>query len=345
MRAPPYPLEDAMLPAAERRYDVIGIGRAFTDGIVSVDDGFLALHGLPKGRGEALSPERLGALRHALPTPAVLAAGGSVANSMCGVAYLGGRAAYMGRVAEDDAGRYFSASMEEAGVRMLLPPTSGGTSAFCMVLKTPDRDRSFAFNTGVADELDFAPAAAALRSTAILLVELQVMKAPKARTRVLSAIATARAAGATIAVSMQDQTFDGDEGAMLRRLVQSEADIVLGNTDECAAYHGRPGCGEGAADLCNPAKLIVITNGAAGGEVVSGGERIPYPAAMPTKLVDTNGAGDQFAAGFLLSLARELPLIDCALAGARSAAEIIARLGARPPLPAAVDEPAALAAG
>lgn len=335
-----------MLPAEDRRFDVIGIGRAFTDGIVSVDDSFMAAHDLPKGRGTALEADALQALLAALPAPLVLAAGGSVANSMCGVAHLGGRAAYLGRVGSDEAGRYFTGSLEDAGVAPLLAPAPSGISAFCTVLKTPDRDRSFAFNTGVADEIALdAGARTALARTAILLIELQVMKHAGARQAVLEAIAIVRAAKATVAFSIQDQTFLGDEGAMLRSLVQAHADILLGNTQEIAAFNGRPDAADGAPELCDPARLTVITDGASGGTLVTGDARIPYPAVMPAKLVDTNGAGDQFAAGFLLSMARELPLIDCALAGARSAAEIIARLGARPPLPQDSRAAAAVAAG
>jgi len=317
---------------AETRLDVLAIGNAIVDVIAAAGDDFLAAEGLAKGSMRLIDAQEATRLYDHMPQGRE-SSGGSAANTVAGVAALGGRAGFIGRVADDQLGEVFRHDIRALGVAF---ETQAGPSepptARCLIVVTPDAQRTMNTFLGASQNLDAADVDAALiRSAAILYLEgyLWDPEAPRAAMR--AAIDTARDAGRRVAFTLSDGFCVDRHRADFRELIEGgKVDILFANEDEAKSLIQTDDFEAAAAWLAGKTDIVVITRSEKGAVVLAGGERHAIPAEQADAVVDTTGAGDLFAAGFLTGLAHGRSLPDCARMGAIAAAEVISHYGARP---------------
>ena len=315
----------------EPTFDVVGIGNAIVDLLVEVDDAAIARRGLTKGVMTLVDAAQASAHLAAVE-PRLKRSGGSAANTMVGVASLGGRSAFRGKVGDDDLGRHFVSDLREAGVKCGdVAPSSADTTGLCLVLVTPDHDRTMATFLGASATLGpddvHAPTIAGAR---IVYLEGYLWDPPPAMEAFRKAAAIAHGADRQVALSLSDSFCVERHRAAFQRLVAEEVDILLGNEQELLALYQAPDLDTALARL--PARCVTaaITRAAQGSIVLSCGERRSVPAVAVDRVVDTTGAGDLYAAGFLHGLAHGRSPEECGRLGALAAAEVISHFGARP---------------
>ncbi|MFO1170637.1 MAG: adenosine kinase [Hyphomicrobiaceae bacterium] len=315
--------------------DVIGIGNAIVDILAHADDAVLQKLDLAKGHMRLIDEAEVGRI-YAAMGPAVEISGGSAANTIAGVASFGGRGAFIGRVADDDFGKVFRHDIRSIGVAFdTAPAGSGSATARCLVLVTPDGQRTMSTFLGAAAELGPDDVAAGpIEAAAITYLEGYLFDRPEAKAAFKKAAAIARKAQRKVAISLSDGFCVERHRADFLELIRSSIDIVLANTQELETLYQAPfeeACSLMAAD----APLAAVTRSEHGSVILSGAERIAVAAEPIARLVDTTGAGDLYAAGFLTGIARGLPLPLCGQLGSIAAAEVIQHLGARPEQPLA----------
>ena len=319
--------------------EVLGMGRAFTDIIVNVDEAFLAKNGIEKGAGKEIFTVDILRMQKEFDHY-TLCAGGSVANSVAGVAAMGGSAAFMGATCDDVNGRFFRNAHAEKGVLCAMDPLESpesslslslSLSACCLVLITPDGERSFAYNKGVADRLN--PAALPnqhLTSAKVLLLEGLLVNSPESYPATQAAAKISRAAGNIVAVTLHDLSMPSPEKSNFMRFVESHADIIIGNRKEMTDFLGHSQQDFDLVAFENHQTLIIMTDGEYGIKIAGAGNYLTIPVHPTNHIQDLTGAGDQCAAGFLLAYARGLSLPECGALGVQAAAEIIRTVGGRP---------------
>ena len=312
--------------------DIVAIGDAIVDVIATCEDSFLAEHRLPKGSMQLLSTPEADALYAALG-PAREISGGSAANSMAGAAAFGLRAAFVGQVADDQLGDIFAHDMRSLGVRFETAPLSAALpTGRCLILVTPDAQRTMNTCPGASHELTSAALDAELiRSAAVTFLEGYLWGPERPRAAMLEAARIAQAAERTVAFTLSESLCIGDRREGVLGMIDSGlVDLLFGNEHEVRHLTG---CGDLAEclDMLSPkVGTLVVTRGPAGAIAVEKGQRIEAPAAPVDKVVDTTGAGDLFAAGFLAARCRGRALKACLEIGAIAAAEVISHFGARP---------------
>lgn len=313
------------------RYDVLAIGNALVDVIADAGPDFIAERGLMAGTMRLIDAHEATAL-YAAMGPGREVSGGSAANTAAGVAAMGGRPAFVGRVADDQLGEVFAHDIRAAGVAYGVAPLTGGApTGRCLVLVTPGGERTMNTFLGAAQaltatEIDAAPVADA----AVLYLEGYLWDVPNAREAMRAAIATAKAAGRKVALSLSDVfVVDGHRGDF-RALVNGELDLLFANENELLALFQTTDLDAAMAAIAGTRCVAAVTRSAAGAVILEGTARHVVPAAPVAAVVDTTGAGDLFAAGFLAGLAAGRSLPDCARQGAVAAAEVISHYGARP---------------
>jgi sugar/nucleoside kinase (ribokinase family) len=314
--------------------DIIAIGDAIVDVIATCDDEFLALHGLPKGGMQLLDPESADRLYAAMGN-ARETSGGSAANSMAGIAAMGGRAAFVGQVADDQLGDIFRHDMQALGVRFDTPSLNSGNhlpTGRCLILVTPDAQRTMNTCPGASHLLDPARLDADLiASASILYLEGYLWGPELPRKAMYRAVEIARAAGRQVAFTLSESVcIAGRREGFTQMIDQGGIDLLFANEHEAMQLTGARDLGEALAILAGKVPTLVITRGAEGALALDQGEGIEVPAAPIDDVVDTTGAGDLFAAGFLVARARGHDLAKCLETGAIAAAEIISHFGARP---------------
>jgi sugar/nucleoside kinase (ribokinase family) len=314
------------------RLDVLAIGNAIVDIIAAVDDDFLTREGLEKGSMRLIDTDEATRLYEHMG-PAREISGGSAANTAAGVAALGLRAGFIGQVAPDQLGEIFRHDISSAGVEFATPASDVGVpTARSMVLVTPDAQRTMNTFLGAAQHLP--PEAldrAQIEGAAILYLEGYLWDPEVPRMAMEQAIAISRAAGRKVAFSLSDSfCVDRHKDGFLALIDSGRIDILFANEAEIVALAGAKGLDEALADVSPKVALLVVTRGEEGALAVQGGNRVDVPAEPVGKIVDTTGAGDLFAAGFLAGLARGEPLDRALRLGALAAAEIISHYGARP---------------
>ena len=333
-----YPLyETAQHPLATRpvtsnNLDVVAIGDAIVDVIATAPDSFLAEQGLTKGAMQLLSTEQADAL-YAAMGPAREISGGSAANSMAGVAALGLNAAFVGQVANDQLGQIFQHDMTSLGVRFETPALKGPPpTGRCLIVVTPDAQRTMNTCPGASHEL--TPAALdeeLIRSAEVTFLEGYLWGPERPREAMLQAARIARSAGRTVAFTLSESLCIGDRREGVLGMVEAGlVDILFGNEHEVRHLTGCEAVPDCIEALSGKVGTLVMTRGAEGSIASQGSERADIPAAPVGKVVDTTGAGDLFAAGFLAARLRGRGLESCLQAGALAAAEIISHFGARP---------------
>jgi len=314
------------------RYDVLGIGNAIVDVIAHAEDDFLVAHGMHKGAMMLIDEARAQAIYEAMG-PAVESSGGSAANTIVGIASLGGRAAFVGKVNDDELGHTFAHDIRAAGVAFDTPPASEGPStARCYIMVTPDGERTMNTYLGAAQDLhpnDIDEAAIA--ASAIVYLEGYLWDPPHAKEAFLKAAKIAHGAGRRVALTLSDAfCVDRYRPEFLELVRGGTVDILFANERELHSLYQTADFDTALAALRGEVKLAVITRSEKGCVVVSRDAVHAVPALPVERVVDVTGAGDLFAAGFLIGHSRGKDHGTAARLGALAAAEVIQHLGARP---------------
>ena len=314
------------------RFDVLGIGNAIVDVIARAEDDFLLRHGMHKGTMALIDEARAEAIYDAMG-PATESSGGSAANTIVGVASLGARAAFIGKVKDDTLGRAFAHDIRAAGVSFQTPPASDGPStARCYVLVTPDGERTMNTYLGAAQDLHPADIDAEMIAAAsVTYLEGYLWDPPHAKEAFLKAAKIAHGAGRSVALTLSDAfCVDRYRDEFLGLIRNGTVDLIFANEKELHSLYQTADFDTAVKALKEDARLAVITRSEQGCLVVTREESVAV-AAMPIgQLVDATGAGDLFAAGFLVGLSRGDAYRKAARLGALAAAEVIQHLGARP---------------
>jgi sugar/nucleoside kinase (ribokinase family) len=318
--------------SATPRYDVVGIGNAIVDIIAQAEDDFLVAHGLHKG-AMTLIDEPTSARLYEAMGPATIMSGGSAANTMVGIASLGGRAAFIGKVRNDDSGHAFRHDIRAAGVEFpTIAATNGASTARCHVMVTPDGERTMSTYLGACvalgpDDVDEE----LIANAKIVYLEGYLWDPPEAKQAFRKAARHAHRAGARVALTLSDAfCVDRYRDEFLELIRGGEVDILFSNESEMHALFQTASLDAAIAELKREKTLSFVTRSEAGCIIVQGASVEAVAAAQIERLVDTTGAGDLFAAGVLFGLAQEMPHRRCAAIGALAAAEAIQHFGARP---------------
>jgi sugar/nucleoside kinase (ribokinase family) len=317
---------------ADATYDVLGIGNAIFDILVQTDERFLAAHGMTKG-GMALIDEARAAAIYRDMGPAVEMSGGSAANTIVGLANLGARTAYVGKVKDDQIGRLYRHDIRAAGVAFETRPAPDGPATGCSyILVTPDGERTMNTYLGAAqelmpDDIDAAQVAA----SAILYLEGYLWDPKSAKEAFVKASRIAHDAGRQVALTLSDSfCVDRYRGEFLELMRGGTVDLVFANQAEVHALYQTADFDTALGQLRGDAKLAVVTRSEQGCVVASKDGVTAVPAFPIERMVDTTGAGDLFAAGFLFGLVRGAGHEMAGRLGALAAAEVIQHIGARP---------------
>lgn len=306
---------------------VVCVGNAIVDVLSRTPDPLIEELGLVKGTMRLIEADDAEAL-YARMGPATEASGGAAANTAAGLALLGVPTAFVGKVADDQLGKVFAHDIRAVGVDFDVPVANAGSTGRCLVMITPDAQRTMNTSLGVAGELgpdDIDPDLVAAAGWTFL--EGYLWESPTARAALDKAAALAR----TLSFSLSDPMLVGRHTLELRRFCEDHVDLLFGNEDEIKALAGSPDAGAALDTVAEYCETVVMTRSEQGSWVAQGDQRIESPAHPAEAVIDTTGAGDLFAAGFLAGLHRGLDLSGCASLGAEAAAVVIAQVGARPP--------------
>lgn len=310
--------------------DILGIGNAIVDVLARAEDAFIAAQGMAKGGMtliDAAAAERI----YAAMGPGVESSGGSAGNTCAVAAALGARVGYLGKVADDALGQVFAHDIRAAGVRFPSKPLAGGApTARCLILVTPDAQRTM--NTFLGACVTFGPDdvdAAEVASAAVTYMEGYLFDPPAAQDAFRKAAKIAHGAGRKVSLTLSDAFCVGRHRAAFRDLVRHEVDILFANESELLSLYETEDFATALAAVRAEVGLAAVTRSEKGSVIVAGSATTEV-AAVPTKVVDTTGAGDAYAAGFLAAHAKGLPLAECGRWGSVAAAEAISHFGARP---------------
>jgi len=312
------------------KYDILGIGNAIVDVVARAEDQFLSRHAMRKGAMILVDSAAAEAIYAAMP-PGRESSGGSAANTCAVAADLGARVAYLGKVADDQLGGVFAHDIQAAGVHFPSSRLSGGApTARCLILVTPDGQRTMNTFLGACvtlseDDVDEALVAA----SAITYLEGYLFDPPAAQAAFRKAAAAAHAAGRRVALSLSDAFCVDRHRAAFRDLVAGHVDILFANETEITSLYEENTFEAAAARARGDVALAALTRSEAGSVILRGAETVTI-AAEAAQVVDTTGAGDAYAAGFLAGLTAGRSLPVCGRIASLAAAEVISHFGARP---------------
>lgn len=313
------------------RFDVVGLGSAIVDIIARCDDGFLETQSLPKGHMRLIDADEADRL-YGHMGPAVETSGGSAANTCAGLASLGGRVAFIGRIANDPFGRIFTHDIRSIGVAYENHPAANGApTARCLILVTPDGERTMSTYLGAAAEFGVDELRLDLIASArVTYLEGYLFDPPAARAAFHEAAQAAAAAGRKVALSLSDAFCVERHRSAFRSFIRGGVDLVFCNEAEALSLYETESLDEACAALRAECQLAVITRGGKGSVIVSPGETIDVAIKPVERLVDTTGAGDLYAAGFLFGYATGQDLRACGRLASLAAAEVVSHIGPRP---------------
>jgi sugar/nucleoside kinase (ribokinase family) len=315
-----------------QQHDVVGIGNAIVDIIARCDDAFLARHGCSKGSMQLVDAAAMAKLYGDMG-PAIEISGGSVANTIVGIASFGGRAGFIGKTADDQFGEVFGHDIRTAGVTFTTPPAAKGSepTGCCLVLVTPDGQRTMNTFLGVSPQLGGGEVDAELiRSARIVYLEGYLFDRPEAKAAFRQAAEIAAKAGRQVALSLSDAFCVDRHRPEFLELIRANVDILFANEAEITSLYQTSSFDEAAKRAQGHTKLAALTRSEKGSVILSDGKSVAIPAAPAPKVVDTTGAGDLYAAGFLFGIATGRSLEVAGRLGSLAAAEIISHIGARP---------------
>ncbi|MHB8285298.1 MAG: adenosine kinase [Caulobacteraceae bacterium] len=317
-------------------FDVVAVGNAIVDVIAPATDAFLAAESLPKGGMSLIDTTAADAL-YAKMAAGVETSGGSAGNTVAGIASFGGSAAYIGKVAADALGEVFRHDITAIGVhfepRPLSPTEPSGDlgTGRCLINVTPDGQRTMSTYLGAANALTPADVTAEIVQAAqIVYLEGYLFDPTEARAAFVKAAGLAREAGRKIALTLSDAFVVGRYRAELVAFIDSHVDIVFANEVEVTALFEMQDFDAAVSQLAQKVEIAAVTRGAEGSVIVADGQRTEIAAEPVSAVLDTTGAGDQYAAGVLFGLAKGLPMATCGKLGAIAAAEVISHYGPRP---------------
>ena len=315
-------------------YDVLGIGNAIVDVLAHADDGFIAGHALAKGSMRLIDEQQAEAL-YAAMGPGVECSGGSCANTMAGVASFGGRGAYIGKVRNDQLGGVFRHDMTATGVAFdTSAATAGPATARCLILVTPDAQRTMNTYLGACTRLGPADIdVARVASARVSYIEGYLWDEPAAKEACRVVMNAAHAAEREVALTLSDSFCVERYRAEFRTLVREGIDILFANESEIKALYETTSFEAALQQVRRECSLVALTRSEKGSVVMRGDELHEVPASPVSRVVDTTGAGDMYAAGFLYGYTSGRSLRDCGRLGGLAAAEVISHFGARPEVP------------
>ena len=310
---------------------MVGIGNALVDVIAPAEESFLLEHDLVKGSMTLVETERAIELYAALDR-AVEMSGGSAANTVCGVASLGGRAAYIGKVTGDDLGDVFGHDMRALGVAFNRPSGREGTpTGRCVIVVTPDAERTMNTYLGVSSELCTTDLdEAMIADGSVLYMEGYLFDRDDAKAAFRRAAQVAHANGRMVSLTLSDSFCVDRHRADFRELVQESVDLLFGNHDELLSLYQLESFDDAVDALRAECEFAAITVGAEGCVIITPDDILRVAAVPVDKVIDTTGAGDLFAAGFLHGLTAGRDLATCGRYGSIAAAEVISHVGPRP---------------
>lgn len=320
-----------MTPALPKSLDVVGIGNAIVDVLVQADDSFLDDHGLTKGT-MALIDEAQAERLYGAVGPGLETSGGSAANTLAGIAQLGGRAGFIGRVRDDQLGAIFSHDIRSVGARFDTPAaTTGPSTARCLILVTPDAQRTMCTYLGASvkldpDDLDLE----LVRQARVLYLEGYLWDSPEAQRAFVSAAEAARESGGEVALSLSDAFCVDRHRDSFRELVDGHVDILFANEMEITSLYKADSFEQAAAEVRGRCRIAALTRSEKGSLVLAEEESISIEPFRLGDLVDTTGAGDLYAAGFLHAYTRGQDLERCGRLGSLCAGQVVTQLGPRP---------------
>ncbi|NNF25520.1 MAG: adenosine kinase [Rhodobacteraceae bacterium] len=315
-----------------KKYHVVGIGNAMVDVLAEASESFLAENGIGKGIMQLIDMDRAVDL-YARVGPAREVSGGSAANTIAGIAHLGGRTAYVGKVKDDQLGAIFAHDLRAQGAdydTALAPGSHPDETGRCIVLVTPDGERSMNTYLGVTEHLaasDIDPAQMA--DAAWIYLEGYRFDGPESHEAFAKAIGAAKGAGGRVALTLSDPFCVERHRDAFRAMIANDVDLLFANRAEIMSMYQtedfEAAMAAGAADV----ETLACTEGDRGAHLFSGGQRVNVPA-VPTDIVDATGAGDLFAGAFLWGLTHDVDLKTCGQMGCLAASEVISHIGARP---------------
>jgi sugar/nucleoside kinase (ribokinase family) len=315
-------------------HDVVGIGNAIVDVISHAEDKFLERNGLVKGSMTLIDEARAGELYDRMG-PAIEISGGSAANTIAGVASLGGKGAYIGKVCDDQLGDVFAHDLRALGVAFETKAITGSPStARSLILVTPDAQRTMNTYLGACvelgpDDIDEAT----IRGAKVTYLEGYLWDKPTAKEAFLKAARIAHDGGRKVSLTLSDSFCVERHRASFRDLIDGHVDILFANEHEIMALYEVDTLEAAIEAVRGACEIVAITRSARGSVVLSGPDAFEVAAERVGKVVDTTGAGDLYAAGFLYGLTSGRPLAECGRIGSIAAAEVISHYGARPETP------------
>jgi sugar/nucleoside kinase (ribokinase family) len=319
---------------SEIHYDVVGIGNAIVDIMGRCDDAFLAKHGAPKGHMRLIDDATISALYGAMG-PGIEISGGSAANTLVGISSFGGRTGFIGKVADDDFGRIFAHDIKAASVTFETKPVAGKEpTSRSLILVTPDGERTMNTFLGISTNLDQGEIDANLISAAaIIYLEGYLFDRPEAKAAFQQAVKIAKTAGRKVALTLSDSFCVDRHRADFIDLIRDGVDILFANESEITSLYETSDFELAAANAARDAQLAALTRSEKGSVILSEGRRLEIPVEPVQTLVDSTGAGDLYAAGFLYGLSANLGLEAAGQLGSLAASEVISHMGARPNAP------------
>jgi sugar/nucleoside kinase (ribokinase family) len=314
----------------ETRFDVVGIGNAMVDVIAHADDAFLRTHDLVKGAMTLIDADRAEELYARIP-PAVEVSGGSAGNTIAGLASLGGRAAYIGKVCDDQLGRVFRHDIRAAGVAFDVAAASVGSTGRCLIMVTPDAQRTMQTYLGAGSDLGPEDVDAQLIASArVTYLEGYLWDPPRAKEAFLKAARTAHDAGRRVSLTLSDPFCVERHREEFLDLVSAHVDVLFANEAEIMSLYQADSFDDALQHVRGHCEIAALTRSERGAVIVAGAEVHVVDAEPVEHVVDTTGAGDAYAAGFLHGLTRGMDVPACGRIAGIAAAEVISHFGARP---------------
>ena len=320
-----------MSKMSQSRFDVTAVGNAIVDIIGRCDDSYLAKIGADKGSMRLVDADAIANI-YAGMGPAVESSGGSAANTMAGVASFGGKAGFIGKVADDEFGRIFSHDIRSIGVAFNGTPVSNSMpTSRSLILVTPDGERTMNTYLGISTDFDAKTLDRDLiRDSAILYLEGYLFDRDDAKAAFRDASEEAKRAGRKVALTLSDGFCVGRHRVEFLNFIRAGVDILFANENEITSLYETKDFDTAANHARRDTKLAVLTRSSQGSVIMSDGQAIKIPVEPVAKVVDTTGAGDLYAAGFLFGYSQNMPLETAGRLASLAASEIISHVGARP---------------
>lgn len=319
---------------SETKYGVVAVGNALVDVLSQVPETFIEeqkQHGMEKGAMTLIDEVRAVDLYAQMPQ-GLETSGGSAANTMAGFASFGGQGGFIGKVADDELGQVYKNDIQSLGVKFDTPPlVLGAPTGRCMILVTPDADRTM--NTFLGASVELSPVdidGDLIASAKVTYLEGYLFDREQAKQAFIAAAEHAHAAGHRIALTLSDPFCVDRHREDFLNLVENHVDILFANEDEIKSLFQKDDFDDAINAISEHVEIAAVTRGEKGAVIISDGKQIKIDAVPVDNVIDTTGAGDQFAAGFLYGFTEEKPLEECGKLGAIAAAEVISHIGPRP---------------